>query len=102
MTVLMERGCFERGCACYDDRVDKDFVEVDEVKTWDTDDLIATLEQENRQLRARNERLTRESRAANDDQILAMWKAAEGHGLRFARMLESYHGIGEIEEAQNV
>ena len=102
MTVLMERGCFERGCACYDDRIDKDFVEVDEVKTWDTDDLIATLEQENRQLRARNERLEKENNPANESQVMAMWKVSNGHVLRFARMLESYHGIGEIEEAQNV
>lgn len=36
------------------------------------------------------------SRAATEDQILAMWKASEGHVLRFARMLESFHGIGEI------
>lgn len=94
--MIAERGCWERGCACYDDRLDKDGVEVCEAS------LIATLEQENRQLRARNERLTRESRAANDDQILAMWKAAEGHGLRFARMLESYHGIGGESNVQPI
>lgn len=27
-TAIMDRGCFERGCACYDDRVDRDGVEV--------------------------------------------------------------------------
>lgn len=26
--IVMDRGCFERGCACYDDRVDKDGVVV--------------------------------------------------------------------------
>ena len=31
---------------------------------------------------------------ATDEQILLLWKMAEGHTLRFARLLESYHGIG--------
>jgi hypothetical protein len=26
--MILDRGCFERGCACYDDRVDKDGIEV--------------------------------------------------------------------------
>ena len=26
--TVMDRGCYERGCACYDDRVDKDGVVV--------------------------------------------------------------------------
>ena len=26
--MIVDKGCFERGCACYDDRVDKDGVEV--------------------------------------------------------------------------
>lgn len=41
------------------------------------------------------------NRAATLDQILAMWKASEGHVLRFARMLESFHGIGVIVENEN-
>lgn len=48
------------------------------IQTWDIDDMGNT--------------------AATEDQILAMWKAAEGHVIRFARMLESFHGIGEIIE----
>ena len=50
------------------------------IKTWDNEDDT-------------------HSRAASDDQILAMWRAAEGHVLRFARMLESFHGIGEVLDA---
>lgn len=38
------------------------------------------------------------NRPASVDQILAMWKASEGHVVRFARMLESFHGIGEVIE----
>lgn len=110
MTVLMERGCFERGCACYDDRVDKDYVEVDEVRKYistsgeivmvreESDDLIATLEQENKQLRARIDRLQREQRPANDSQVDVMWRLCNGNPFPFARMLESYHGIGEKVE----
>ena len=26
--MILDRGCWERGCACYDERVDKDGVEV--------------------------------------------------------------------------
>ena len=26
--TIMDKACYERGCACYDDRVDKDGVEV--------------------------------------------------------------------------
>lgn len=48
------------------------------IQTWDEDDT--------------------RNRAATDEQILAMWKASEGHTIRFARMLESFHGIGEIIE----
>lgn len=59
------------------------------------DDMIATLEQENRQLRARNERLERENHAASVDQVSAMWRHSDGKPLVFARMLESFHGIGE-------
>lgn len=47
--------------------------------TWDEDDM--------------NER------PLNTDQILEMWRASAGHVIRFARMLESFHGImGEPEE----
>lgn len=35
-----------------------------------------------------------ERRPATDEQILIMWQLAQGHTLRFARLLESYHGIG--------
>lgn len=31
---------------------------------------------------------------ATDEQILVLWKLANGHAIRFARLLESYHGIG--------
>lgn len=60
------------------------------------DDMIATLEQENRQLRARNERLEKEQRAASVEQISAMWRHSDGKPMVFARMLESFHGIGEV------
>ena len=50
------------------------------IQTWDKDDTM--------------------QRAASDDQILAMWRASGGHVIRFARMLESYHGIGEIIEQE--
>ena len=49
------------------------------IQTWDEDDTM--------------------HRAASEEQILAMWKASEGHAIRFARMLESFHGIGEIVDA---
>lgn len=26
--MIVDRGCWERGCSCYDDRIDKDGVEV--------------------------------------------------------------------------
>ena len=63
------------------------------------DDVIATLEQENKQLRARIERLEREQRPANDSQVDTMWRLCNGNPLPFARMLESYHGIGEAVNA---
>ena len=49
------------------------------IQTWDEDDM--------------------RNRAATEDQILAMWRASAGHVIRFARMLESFHGIGEILDA---
>ena len=64
----------------------------------DSDDIIATLEQENKQLRARIERLQREQRPANDSQVDVMWRLCNGNPFPFARMLESYHGIGEKVE----
>ena len=67
-----------------------------------TEDMIATLEQENRQLRARNERLERDQAPANDSQIMAMWKVSNGHVLRFAKLLESYHGIGGESNVQPI
>jgi hypothetical protein len=67
-----------------------------------TEDMIATLEQENRQLRARNERLEREQAPANDSQVMAMWRVSNGHVLRFASLLESYHGIGGGNDVQSV
>ena len=30
--TIMDRGCYERGCCCYDDRVDKDGVVVSTVE----------------------------------------------------------------------
>ena len=42
--------------------------------------------------------MNEQCKAASVDQILTMWNAAEGHVVRFARMLESYHGIGEVIE----
>lgn len=47
------------------------------MKTWDDEDDMR-------------------NRAASEDQIMAMWKASAGHVMRFARMLESFHGIGEV------
>lgn len=67
--MIVEKGCFERGCACYDDRVDEG-VGVDVFQ-----------------------------KPANDKQILVMWRLSNGHALRFARLLESYHGIGEVLDA---
>ena len=62
--------------------------------------MIATLEQENRQLRARNDRLEAERhRAASVEQVSAMWRHSDGKPLVFARMLESFHGIGELLDA---
>jgi hypothetical protein len=40
--MLIDKACFERGCACYDDRLDKDAVEVVRKEWVDlTDDEIA-------------------------------------------------------------
>lgn len=113
MTVFMERGCFERGCACYDDRVDKDYVEVDEVRKYidpkgsitmlkeEHDDMIATLEQENRQLRARNDRLEKEKcTPLNGDQVRKMWQSCGGEVMRFVAMIESFHGIGGMDASR--
>lgn len=60
------------------------------------DDIIATLEQENRQLRARNERLEKENNCLSVEQISAMWRHSDGKPMVFARMVESFHGIGEV------
>ena len=61
----------------------------------EVDDIIATLEQENRQLRARNERLEREKcTPLNEAQVHKMWDASSEDILRFARMVESFHGVG--------
>jgi len=38
---------------------------------------------------------------ATDDQLLAMWKASGGHVLRFARMVESFYGIGQVLDDVN-
>ena len=70
-----------------------------EVVREEHDDVIATLEQENKQLRARIERLEREQRPANDSQVDTMWRLCNGNPFPFARMLESYHGIGEAVNA---
>ncbi len=63
------------------------------------DDIIATLEQENRQLRARNERLEKENNCLSVEQISAMWRHSDGKPMVFARMVESFHGIGEVLNA---
>lgn len=34
--MLVDKGCFDRGCACYDDRIDKDGVEIMAKEDWDT------------------------------------------------------------------
>lgn len=86
--IIVEEMCAERGCACYDDRVDKG------VEMFSAED-IATLEQENRQLRARNERLEKEANCLSVEQISAMWRHSNGKPMVFARMVESFHGIGE-------
>ncbi len=39
-----------------------------------------------------------DNKPANDEQILVMWQLAKGHVIRFARLLESYHGIGGIKD----
>ena len=65
----------------------------------ESDDIIATLEQENRQLRARNERLEKECRCLSVEQISAMWRHSDGKPMVFARMVESFHGVGEILNA---
>ena len=62
------------------------------------DDMIATLEQENRQLRARNDRLEKEKCSPlNGDQVRKMWQASSGDVMRFASMIESFHGIGGMD-----
>ena len=63
------------------------------------DDIIATLEQENRQLRARNERLEKENNCLSVEQISAMWRHSDGKPMVFARMVESFHGVGEVLNA---
>ena len=90
--IIVEEMCAERGCACYDDRVDKGVEMYGE-------DTIAMLEQENRQLRARNERLEKESTCLSVEQVSAMWRHCDGKPLVFARMVESFHGIGELVNA---
>lgn len=72
--MIVSKDCFNRGCCAHDDRVDGPGVGVDVFQ-----------------------------KAASNDQLLALWKASEGHALRFARLVESYHGIGEIiEESADV
>ncbi len=39
-----------------------------------------------------------DNKPATDEQILVMWRLANGHTVRFARLLESYHGIGGIKD----
>lgn len=34
-----------------------------------------------------------DNRPLNDEQILALWNEAKGHAVRFARLIESFHGV---------
>lgn len=36
-----------------------------------------------------------DNKPLNDDQILALWKESGGHAIKFARLIESFHGIRE-------
>lgn len=34
-----------------------------------------------------------DNKPLNEDQILELWRQSGGHTIRFARLLESFHGI---------
>ena len=60
--TLMDKACYERGCACYDSQDQNEFVEV-VAKTDDQREMdlaLAECEQENCLLRARVDRMERE------------------------------------------
>lgn len=59
--VIVDKGCFERGCACYDDRVDKDGVEV----------------------------VKREWTNLTDEEIGRIYKAGWSNNQEFARAIEA-------------
>lgn len=65
---------------------------VDELET-----RVAELEYQNMVLRRRNEKLAKEvdmkQTPLNGDQTLTLWRQSQGHAMRFAALIESYHGI---------
>lgn len=58
---------------------------------------VAELEYQNMVLRRRNEKLAKEvdmnQTPLNGDQTLTLWRQSSGHAMRFAALIESYHGI---------
>ena len=61
------------------------------------DKRIAELEYQNSVLRHRNEKLAKEvdmkQKPLNGDQTITLWQQSRGHAMRFAALIESYHGI---------
>lgn len=58
---------------------------------------VAELEYQNSVLRRRNEKMAKEldnkATPLNGDQVITLWQQSHGHAVRFAALLESYHGI---------
>lgn len=61
------------------------------------DKRVTELEYQNMVLRRRNEKLAKEvdmnRNPLNGDQTLTLWRQSQGHAMRFAALIESYHGI---------
>ena len=38
-----------------------------------------------------------DNRPLNEEQILALWKESAGHAIKFARLIESFHGIQKAD-----
>lgn len=61
------------------------------------DKRVAELEYQNMVLRRINEKLAKEvdmnRNPLNGDQTLTLWRQSNGHAMRFAALIESYHGI---------
>lgn len=61
------------------------------------DKRVAELEYQNMVLRRMNEKLAKEvdmnRNPLNGDQTLTLWRQSNGHAMRFAALIESYHGI---------